>query len=138
MLHPSSFQNKPQILFTNLLFYPLNCLSKETTFSLTSSPRLVLPYKSETSQLLKFPNILTRRSPADSTKVRECPNSFPDTILRRYCVVQASHGNSGRPKELTIMKALDKLVAVNWWKKLEERTAWRKRVTRNLIQQTRD
>ena len=36
------------------------------------------------------------------------------------------------------MKALDKKVAGNWWKKLEECTAWRKQVTRDLIQQTRD
>ena len=42
------------------------------------------------------------------------------------------------PEELSNMKALGKLVAVNWWKMWEECTAWRKRVTRDLIQQTRD
>ena len=40
------------------------------------------------------------------------------------------------PKELSCMKALDKVVAVNPWKVREECTARRKRVTGCLIQQT--
>ena len=53
-----------------------------------------------------------------------------------YCMSLVTFDSFWYPKELSYMKALGKVVAVNPWKVWEECTARRKRVTGCLIQQT--